>query len=194
MRAAVVLALLAGCSFHANGGSSPVDGHATSDVPHGTIDAAIDAQVIPDAPPDVPTMRTCPAGYATITGAPPMSKYKLFSYGTGGSDKSNTWTTAKQTCETDGTHLIIVETAAEATSVGAQLQYAPNSPYFWEGITDEGHEGTWTTVLGATETFLPWAPGQPNGGTSANCALFDPQGALYDFSCSGYQPFACECE
>jgi hypothetical protein len=192
VRVAVVLALLTACSFRTNGGSSPADASTTRDVPAPTSDGANDAPT--DAAPAIDAARMCPAGYDPVAGAPATSKYKLFSYGSGPADHTNTWTTAKQTCESDGTHLIVVETAAEATSIGAQLQYAPASPYFWEGITDEGHEAMWKTVLGADATFLPWAVGQPNGGTSANCALFDPQGNLYDFSCSGYQPFACECE
>jgi hypothetical protein len=135
----------------------------------------------------------CPAGYATLSGAPATSKYKLFGNAPN-NDQGNTWSAGKATCEADGTHLVIVETAAEAIAIGAAIQLDPMSPYYWEGITDAAQENTWVTVLGGAATYLPWAATQPNGGTGANCALFDAAGNLYDFDCVGYEAFACECE
>lgn len=186
MRAAVVLALVAACSFHNNQGAGTTDG-STVDTSHDPIDAAIDAHPIDAAP-------LCPGNYAQVAGAPPTSKYRLFSYNAQLDDHTSSWTDAKQTCATDGTHLIIVETAAEATAIGGALHYAPQSPFFWEGVTDAAQEGVWKTVLGSDATYLPWAPGQPNGGAASNCALFGTDGALSDFTCSGVEPFACECD
>jgi hypothetical protein len=186
--------LVAACSFRTNAVSHSVDS-STADTPQGTVDADGDARAI-DAPLPIDAAPTCPGTYATVAGAPPTSKYRLFSYGgPGGSDQTSSWTTAKQTCETDGTHLIIVDTAAEATAIGAQLQYASTWPYFWDGVTDAAQEAAWKTVLGGDATYLPWAQGQPSGGTTQNCAVFDQNGALlYDYDCATASPFACECD
>lgn len=152
----------------------------------------IDARMV-DATPMIDAAPECPEDYALVAGAPPTSKYRLYSYDAD-DDESSSWTEAKQTCEEDGTHLIIVETAAEAIAIGQALHYAPQSPFYWEGITDQNHEGMWKTVLGGDATYLPWAPQQPNGGNSANCALFGTDGKLSDFTCNGVEPFACECD
>ena len=164
---------------------------STADTSHVNIDAATDAAI--DAPPDAPPTidaRTCPTGYAPLPGAPATSKYRLF----GNTATGTSFGAAKGRCDSDGTHLVIVETAAEAAAIGAAIQLDPTSPYYWEGITDEDTENTWVTIEGGAATYLPWDPGQPNGGRSSNCALFDAQGHLYDFDCNGVEAFACECD
>lgn len=192
MRAAVVFALLAACSFRTrDGGSSNIADGNTADTAHVDIDAAVDAAI--DAPPDAPPMidaRTCPSGYAPLPGAPATSQYRLF----GNTATGTSYSAAKGRCQSDGTHLVIVETAAEATAIGTVIQLDPTSPYYWDGITDQTTENTWVTILGGAATYLPWDPGQPNGGRAANCALFDAQGHLYDFDCEGVEAFVCECE
>jgi hypothetical protein len=193
VRAVVVLAFVAACSFRTNAVSHSVDS-STADTAQGTVDgdAARDARAI-DAPPPIDAAPQCPGTYATVTGAPPTSRYRLFSYSAVG-DQSSAWAAAKQTCETDGTHLIIVETAAEATAIAAQLQYSTTWPYFWDGVTDAAQEASWKTVLGADATYLPWGAGQPSGGTAQNCAVFGTDGVLYDYDCITASPFACECD
>lgn len=196
MRAAVVFALLAACSFRTrDGGSSNSADGSTADTPHVDIDAATDAAIDAaiDAPPDAPPMidaHACPTGYTTLPGAPATSQYRLF----GNLASGTSFGAAKARCESDGTHLVIVETAAEAAAIGTAIQLDPSSPYYWDGITDQVTENTWVTITGGAATYLPWDPGQPNGGRAANCALFDAQGHLYDFDCSGVEGFACECE
>jgi hypothetical protein len=178
------LVLVTACSFRTNGGASAPDGT----VPDARqADAAIDAPVAIDAAP------LCPGNYALVAGAPPTSKYRLFSYD---ADEGGTvsWTEAKQTCATDGTHLIIVDTAAEASAIAMQLHFAPQSPFFWEGVTDQAHEDMWKTVLGGDATYLPWGSMQPSGSTQQNCVLVGTDGLLYDFECNGVAPFACECD
>ena len=187
MRGVWLLALLAACAFRTNPSSSSGSGVDAAHPGDGrTVDAPADARSTIDA-------RVCPAGYATVPGAPATSKYKLFGNAPS-NDQGNTWTAGKGLCDADGTHLVIVETAAEAIALGAVIPLAPSSPYYWEGITDAAQEGVWLTVLGTAATYLPWSPGQPNGGTGANCALADAPGSLYDFDCNGYEAFACECE
>jgi hypothetical protein len=197
VRVVAGLALVAACSFRTNGGAIAPDGSAPDAAHHADAaadaDAMIDARMV-DAAPMIDAPPQCPNGYATVAGAPPTSRYRLFSYNSQFDDHTSMWSQAKQTCENDGTHLIIVETDAEAIAIGQALRYAPQSPFYWEGITDQGHENMWKTVLGGDATYLPWAPQQPNGGTSSNCALFGTDGQLSDYACNAVEPFACECD
>ena len=199
MRGSPAFALLAACSFQPIGkasgpadrgaGSATMNDAAAEDAAAPTIDAP------PDAAPDAPAQITCPADYMTIAGAPTTSRYKLYSYSAIASqDRRNDWPTAQSTCMGPHTHLVVVETSAEAIALGSALQFASDSPYFWEGVTDQGHENSWQTIFGTPATYLPWAAMQPNGGTQSNCALFDRASMLYDYACNGFQPFACECE
>lgn len=201
MRGLSALALLAACSFQPTGkASGPADsGAGSATMSDAAVDTAADAAATidapPDAAPDAPAQITCPADYTTIAGAPTTSRYKLYSYSSNSTqDQRNDWPTAKSTCMGAHTHLVVVETSAEALALGGALQFASDSPYFWEGVTDEGHENSWQTIFGTPATYLPWAAMQPNGGTQSNCALFDRASLLYDFACNGFQPFACECE
>ena len=197
MRGSPALALLAACSFQPTGkaGGTSDGGADTAMSVDGAPDATVTLDALADAAPDAPAQITCPADYTTIAGAPASSRYKLYSYSsTGSQDRRNDWPTAQSTCMGAHTHLVVVETSAEALALGGALQFAPDSPYFWEGVTDQGHENSWQTLFGTPATYLPWAPQQPNGGTQANCALFDQASLLYDFACNGFQPFACECE
>jgi len=186
-----VLALACGCSFShgvPNGNGSGDGGPPDT----GTRGDAANADTRPrDASIDTPTdADPCPSGYVTIAGAP--SRYKIFGYRAIG-DQSEAWTAAAATCQGDGTHMAIIDDDAEGTALGAAIPVDPVSPYFWVGVTDAAQEGTWLTVLGGAATYLPWAIGQPNGGTSANCALMSG-GLLYDWTCATPYAFACECD
>ena len=39
---------------------------------------------------------------------------------------------------------------------------------FWIGLSDDGHEGTWTWISGEPVTYVDWMDGEPNGGTGEN--------------------------
>jgi hypothetical protein len=53
-------------------------------------------------------------------------------------------------------------------------------------------------VLGTTQTFLPWAPGQPNSTGNAHCVEVSAAGSnlgLFDLDkCMNSHPAICECE
>lgn len=200
VRIAFALVLATGCSFSrgttnqgpGDGSNAPIDSRAIliDAAADATADAATDALV---PPPDA-FIALCPAGYVTLAGAPTTSKYKAFSWSnSGGQDRSDSWTNAKQTCAAAGTHLAIVNSLNEATALQAAITRDPGSPLFWQGLTDAALEGTWLTVLNAPAPYLMWAMSQPNGGASANCALLY-NGQSYDWSCGSAYPFACECE
>ncbi len=203
MRWFVLVAAVAGCSFeHGNAGSvqTPVDGprDAPRDSGSGTTKMDAPGTTKMDAP-----AKTCPAGYVTLTGAPATSKYKVFDWDNSTAmDKSEAWTTAKQTCITDGTHLAVPNDMAELSALRGAITVDPSSNYFWIGDTDQAAEGTWLDVLGNPAPYLPWAMGQPNNGGGPggsgqpeNCALATPaNGNTYDWICGTPYPFACECE
>jgi len=176
------------CSFN-----SPSVGQDSGALPPPDV-ITIDAPGIHDAPPvvDAPSLN-CPADFVSLPGAPTTSRYKIYSWSQS-NDLGAFFPTAETTCSGQSSHLAIADDANEASALAAAIHVDPNTPYFWDGLTDEGHEGTWLTVTSQTPSFLTWAPGQPNGGTSANCALMN-NGLAYDWGCGAYRyPFACECE
>jgi len=62
----------------------------------------------------------------------------------------------------------------------------------WIGLNDLAVDGTFEWASGAPVSFVNWAGGEPNGGTSENCAqLYD--GALWnDSPCSQLNTYVCE--
>jgi len=141
---------------------------------------------------DAPTLN-CPADFMSLPGAPTGSRYKIYSWSQS-NDLGAFFPTAESTCSGQSSHLAIADDAAEASALATAIRVDPSTPYFWDGLTDQGHEGTWLTIKNQTPSYMMWAPGQPNGGTSANCALMTG-GLVYDWGCSAYRyPFACECE
>jgi len=205
---AVVLALAVGCSFRSGtalapttgsgSDAGPVDASDASDA--AMIDAAIDAAI--DAPPDARPIDAprdafvCPNTYATIAGAPPTKKYRIFNFSsTAASDQSQPWATAVSTCMADGAHLAFPANSGEMTALINAITTDTNGPYFWLGITDAATEGTWLTVLGGAVPYLVWDAGQPNGGTAQNCAAgYETNADMFDYLCGQAYPFACECD
>jgi hypothetical protein len=192
--------LLAGCSFHAPSTNAMGSDSGTDD--SGILPPPPDGAHDPDAPPpvdaglvDSPAQVNCPSDFTPLAGAPSTSRYKIYSWSPNhGQDQSMFVPDAEATCTAQMSHLAIADDAAEAAALAGAIRVDPKTPYFWDGVTDAGHEGTWLTVLGGTPAYLMWAPGQPNGGTQANCALMNG-GLLYDWGCTAYRyPFACECE
>jgi hypothetical protein len=152
-----------------------------------TPDDAAVADAVFDSPASL-----CPGDYVNLPGM--SAKYKAFSWSANpGNDRSQPWLNAAAICSGEGTHLAFPADASEATALQAAVAVAPNSPFFWAGLTDAAVEGSWRTSLGAIASYLPWDVGQPNGGTSANCAL-EGAGKLYDWQCTTPYPFLCRCD
>jgi len=66
---------------------------------------------------------------------------------------------------------------------------------FWVGIDDRVTEGQYVQASGGLATFLPWATGQPDGGTQENC-VGATSTTISDELCSGAtssRPAVCEC-
>jgi hypothetical protein len=94
------------------------------------------------------------------------------------------WDAARTDCEADGAHLTIPDNATETDN---------DAIGDWVGLTDAAQEGTWRTIQGGVATFLPWQPGQPDGGASENCARLEDE-LLEDRACTDTRDYSCECE
>jgi hypothetical protein len=172
LRVAVLIGLASGCAFSGSTGSTP--------------DAAPDAIVdgpLEDATPDGPTLK-CPNGYEVVPGAPATSRYRKLT-------KPEMHAKQVATCLAEGTHLVVIDSAAEASAVAAFA--VPPMMFFWVGASDAVVETVWMTAKNAPAAYLPWAAGQPNGGALENCALQNG-GALFDFPCNRSYASVCECE
>ena len=67
----------------------------------------------------------------------------------------------------------------------------------WLAIDDRDAEGAWVDYYnGESVNFsLPWAPGEPDGGTSENCAvLLSSVGKIKDYPCDKPFAHACLCQ
>lgn len=142
----------------------------------GGLDAAPpgDAGPMPEAGPSA--CRANPA-YASVGGS--VHTYRAV-------DGDVVWLVAKQSCEVEGAYLAIPDDAAEAALLPGDG---------WLGVTDAGSEGTWLTVLGDPAPYLPWESGEPDGGTSENCARFDDVARTIESrECIDTREWVCECD
>jgi hypothetical protein len=86
-----------------------------------------------------------------------------------------TWQSAKDACAARGYTLATINDASENTWVVDTTFSFVNSPdwilnSWWIGANDLQQEGVWRHVSGEPVTYQPFAPDEPNGGTSENCA------------------------
>lgn len=147
----------------------------------GGIDSARDSAI--DSP-----RGQCPSGFAPLAGAP--HQYKLIS-------TNGTWGAQMSACSalSSTTYLAIPDDVGE---LGALDTLAAASPNYWVGISDSATEGTWLTVKGGTQTFLPWETGHPiitppnNQNDCVRVVTADAK--FFDDKCNVQLPAICECE
>ena len=159
-----------------DGGIDPsVDAGADASVP--PIDAGVDA---PPPPPDA-AAPTCPGGYVAVDGL--ASRYRVVT------SQYRRWTGAEADCEDDGagTHLVVLDSAAELALLDARL-----GETFWVGVSDRVNEGTWRTVTGVP-ALLPWNSGEPNDILGEDCGEI-AGGGLNDLDCGAFRRYVCECD
>lgn len=125
------------------------------------IDAGIDMSMTDATPLDGPPAdmaidadgTQCPSSYAAISGGQAGHLYRVI-------DTVALWNNQRAACAQDSASAYIAipddagELAALATLAGADR--------FWVGVTDAATEGTWLTVLGDPQTFLPWETDAPD--------------------------------
>src|SRR5262245_50662969 len=124
-----VILILGGC-FRSPGLG---EGSGAQPPPGDTI--TIDVPPIMDAPPviDAPTLN-CPADFMPLPGAPPGSRYKIYSWSQS-NDLGAFFPTAQTTCSGQSSHLAIADDAGEASALATAIHVDPNTPYFWDGLT-----------------------------------------------------------
>lgn len=172
LRLAVLIGAMSGCAFSGSTGTPP--------------DAAPDAIVDgpqEDAMPDAPMLK-CPTGYEVVPNAPATSRYRKLI-------KPEMHAKQAAICQAEGTHLVVLDSAAEASAVAAYA--VPAMTFFWIGASDAAVETVWLTAKNAPAAYLPWSRGEPNGGLAENCGLQNGA-ALFDFPCARSYASVCECE
>ncbi|XP_068083696.1 hemolymph lipopolysaccharide-binding protein isoform X2 [Anabrus simplex] len=113
-----------------------------------------------------------------------------------------TWEQARAQCEKEGTHLIVINSEAEATVVkeffarGIKIQNATRDYGVHTGIHDRYEEGKFVTITGETlETvgYKNMALNEPNGGRVENCMAVSNEGRYFDISCTTWKlAYICE--
>ena len=127
----------------------------------------------------------CPGDYVTITGGQGTHRYRILPTGN--------WMQQRDMCvaTTTSAYLAIPDGLGELQALAA---FAGATP-FWVGITDSVNEGTWVTVKGTPQTFLPWDSGSPsNGNNSDDCVEGVSATQLNDERCNTQNVAVCECE
>jgi hypothetical protein len=135
-----------------------------------------------DAPPAV-----CPSGYATITNGQAGHQYKVLTI-------VQNWGVQEAACQatTVKSHLAVpdVDTELQAmdTLIGANKLY-------WIGVSDQQTEMTWQTVLGGTQTYLPWLPPAPDDQSPGEDCVeaISNTHQFTDERCNTKLPAICEC-
>ncbi len=76
---------------------------------------------------------------------------------------SGTWNETEAYAETLGGHLATINDAAENVWIFNNLIASDPNRNPWIGLTAPDYTGPWSWVSGEPVTYLPWAPGEPNG-------------------------------
>ncbi|XP_041036056.1 CD209 antigen-like protein E isoform X3 [Carcharodon carcharias] len=104
-------------------------------------------------------------------------------------DKVN-WESAKQQCESQNSHLIIINTEQEQNFIKKSIENNPGD--YWIGLTDRESEGNWKWVDGTQVSFTQWYEGEPNNSKgNENCAIIR-RTDWNDVSCTDHFLFICE--
>ncbi len=149
------------------------------------LDAGHDSAITHDAPLIDGTQNNCPGGYSAIASYP-GHQYKLIAAGS--------WDSQVAACAGAAplAYLAIPDEAAEITALDTLV----TTGTYWVGISESS--GSFTTVKSATQTFLPWAPSQPNTTGNSHCVEVSAMGpALGEMDldrCSDARVAICECE
>ncbi|XP_021937022.1 hemolymph lipopolysaccharide-binding protein-like isoform X2 [Zootermopsis nevadensis] len=144
---------------------------------------------------------------ATVTAPPqrPGGDYELipklgyYKFHTSGKN----WREARQICEQEGAHLLILNSEEEAGVIRSFWRRHPKLFDGWRnscayiGIHDEFVEGEYITLFGESLNatgYARWAKNEPGEGTSGNSGCVGRDGALYDTNGFNHLAFFCEQE
>jgi len=189
VRLALIGVLVTGCSFELSviDDAMPDGKIAVEDAPGTTSDApAIDAPAT-----------TCPSGFVIVPGAPSTSRYRVVAV-------AQAYGAALATCAAMGTHLLKLDTQAEANAleafIDAALVGADSRIYRVIGVRDAvPNPDRW--LDGVTPlTFLPWGLNEPTNLPGEDCIGLRPENGapatkvIGADQCGTLREFACECD
>ncbi|XP_072020400.1 macrophage mannose receptor 1-like [Amphiura filiformis] len=132
----------------------------------------------------IPEVTGCPAGWTAY-----QSSCYWFN------TNALTWSDAKQDCQSQGAHLVVINDRYENGYVSAQLGLQTLKFSFWTGLNDIAKPGTYEWVDGSPITFTNWAVGQPSD-AFGNCVIADAgvssSGYWFNFNCDDTHAYVCE--
>ncbi|KAK7874177.1 hypothetical protein R5R35_006223 [Gryllus longicercus] len=104
--------------------------------------------------------------------------------------KAVIWESAREVCEKEGSHLVILNSEGEAAAITRLMKrHKVTDTNVFAGFHDKAEEGNHITVFGddlENTGFTQWNPGQPdNRGNEEDCgAINSSTGKLNDVSCT----------
>ena len=109
--------------------------------------------------------------------------YSLLGTASGGGYEGIGWAAAESEAIALGGHLATINNAAENAWIQMSL-FSPDQPWRSRliGLTDEGHEGTWSWVSGQSVSYLNFWPWEGTGGIGENVVAMSgrPDGYWFD--------------
>ncbi|XP_078392315.1 C-type lectin lectoxin-Phi1-like [Cetorhinus maximus] len=106
------------------------------------------------------------------------------------STEGGNWDSAKRQCESQNSHLIIINTEQEQNFIKKSIKN--NRGTYWIGLTNRESERNWKWVDGTPVSFTRWDQGEPNNWYgNENCAVIR-RASWNDVSCSNHFRFICE--
>lgn len=181
---------VAACGFHAPASNSGPGDATPGDSAGGEPGTpAVDASMI-DAPPDAPS---CPTGFVTVVAAGTGSRYQVF--------PKASQLTALTSCGNLNTHLLHLDTQAEATAledyINTQTSSGDTGLYRVVGARDPFVRTIWHDLDLRPMMFLPWGAGEPTDQFGEDCMLLKREGSsgvTGADQCGTAHEFACECD
>ncbi|ELU08383.1 hypothetical protein CAPTEDRAFT_213290 [Capitella teleta] len=136
--------------------------------------------------------RTCDLTWKSVNGVA-KSCYKVHRVTT-------TWPLANDACESEGMHLIAMETEDELELIARYMAniVSPLEIPWWTAGKGEGNDkNTWAWAPGNTPISHGWNPGKPDTGNHTTYGRVDKCVALVDrgfseYSCYSHRQFLCE--
>ena len=110
------------------------------------------------------------------------------------------WVEAERDCESDGGHLIVIDSDAENTwlaQVAAESLTNQGSSHqlAWLGMGDHAKEGEFRWVTGAPLTLTSWFKDEPNSlNETEDCGEMRATGSWNDDRCNAQLAYVCECD
>ncbi len=134
----------------------------------------------------------CPASY-TLTVSGLSSRYREVASGAG-------WVLAERDCESDGGHLLVVDSEAENAWVASIAEKAVTNvtsthQLSWLGAGDSRTEGAFQWVTSSAFALTFWSDGEPNSlYDDEDCVEIRASGQWNDDRCDAELTYVCECD